>query len=200
MFEIEFSTGRWIEERKDILYSKHNALLSSRKFRLICLTVFCVCVIGGLFFAVCWASIDRGFIVLALPYYGLAPESEQTSAYMVLMTFCAAAAAIALLLLVNSMYPLRIHLPGTKLDYDGHYPAETFHLSFGTGHFTVIRNGENTDLKYTDIHRVFRDRRGLLLADIDLYIPLEILTKSERKLLTRRFRRPQKKRRRGSGT
>ena len=83
MFEIEFSTGRCIEDRKDILYSKHNNLLSSRKFRLICLTVFCLCVVGGLFFAVCWASIDRGFIVLSLPYYELAPESEQTSAYMV---------------------------------------------------------------------------------------------------------------------
>ena len=189
MFEMEFSTGRYLEERKTALYKKKSSVLSSWSFRIISLIIISIFLLIAL-------SLGIEIIRLQTPL----SSREKILMYIRLMLFFGGLCFIVFLLLVNFIRPLQVHFPGTKLDYDGHYPAETFHLSFGTGHFTVIRNGENTDLKYTDIHRVFRDRRGLLLADIDLYIPLEILTKSERKLLTRRFRRPQKKRRRGSGT
>ncbi|MBB5264731.1 hypothetical protein HNP82_001859 [Catenibacillus scindens] len=190
MFEIEFSTGRQLEERKTALYKKKSSVLSSRSFQIISLSAVCAFFMIALFL-----GIDISRLQTPLPLH------EKILMHLRLMLFFGGLCFIVFLLLVNFIRPLQIHFPGTKLDYDGHYPAETFHLSFGTGHFTVTRNSERTDFKYTDIHRVFKDRRGLLLADIDLYIPLEILTQSERKLLIRRFTRPRRKQyRRGSGT
>ena len=153
-----------------------------------------VCLRSALFFMIAlFLGIDISRLQTPLPLH------EKILMHLRLMLFFGGLCFIVFLLLVNFIRPLQIHFPGTKLDYDGHYPAETFHLSFGTGHFTVTRNSERTDFKYTE--RSARLCRGLLLADIDLYIPLEILTQSERKLLIRRFTRPRRKQyRRGSGT
>lgn len=180
-FEIEFSSGRWIQERKEKLYYKSQNIRTRRISRCICAAAFCTAVYIGLNAANLWFV---QFIGVEYPKQGY---------YMTIMVLCVAVCVVSLYIFINSIGQLQFHFPGTKLDYEGHFETDIYRILFTNYGFTVWKNGSATNLKYYNIHHIYKDKRGLLLADIDLYIPLEIITKTQKKKLINKFYRQRRK-------
>ena len=65
--------------------------------------------------------------------------------------------------------------PGTKLDYEGSFEKDMFRVDFGPDTIVVTKNGAQTSYKLDRIGPVFADKKGILLADLDLYIPVEAM-------------------------
>ena len=62
-------------------------------------------------------------------------------------------------------------------------------LSFGDSGFFVWKNGAKTYYKYFDMHHIYKDKKGLLLAELDLYIPFETVKNADRTFLLKKLYR-----------
>ena len=180
MYEIEFCIDNWVRERRDNLYHRRHNRSRRRRQRLIWAVIFLCGVIAGLAAVSFWP-------VIYTPSNADLDATYHIS--LLIMLLCVAVCVVSALGFFHSTGQLRIHLPGTKLDYDGPNIRESCRMAFGPDSFTLWRGGGQCRYSYRDIHQVFRDRRGLLLADLDLYIPLETIPGPLRRRILQKFTR-----------
>lgn len=177
MYEIEFTTTPQTQERKERLYHKRHNVRQNRIRRAISLAVFLAALITGLWAIGSWP----------LPI-GSKPHSL-SSFYLTIVVLCIAVCVAALLSFFNSIGQLFTHLPGTKLNYEGPFQRDSYRISFGDSGFFVWKNGAKTYYKYFDMHHIYKDKKGLLLAELDLYIPFETVKNGDRTFLLKKLYR-----------
>ena len=178
MYEIEFCIDNWIRERRDSLYHRRCNISQRRIQRIICTVTFFAAVIIGLFAVSCWPLAKFQYLFELDKYYD--PS-------MLILMLCVAVCIVSLIGFLHSLCLLQIHLPGTKLDYDGPNIRESCRIRFEDGRFTLWRGGEKSIYKYSGIRQIYRDRRGLLLGELDLYIPLETIPGPSRRQIIQKF-------------
>lgn len=178
MYEIEFSSDRWVKERKERLYYKKHNIRRHRQRRYCSLAVFFIFLVIGLWAVGQWPVLPLNDRVASL-----------RTLFMTIVALCASICIFSLFIFFNTIGQLFTHLPGTKLDYEGPIRRDTYRVSFDDSGFTVWENGVRRRYKYVDIHHTYKDKQGLLLADIDLYIPLEAVEPGLRSQLLRKFYR-----------
>lgn len=179
MYDIEFRTDPWTQERKERLYHRRQNPRQNRIRRCCSLAVFLAAFTLGL-----WAVG-----MLPLPMYLSDGIQSIGMFYMTILLLCITVCVAALLVFFNAIGQLFSHMPGTKLDYDGPFARDNYRISFDDAGFTVWENGTKSRYKYLDMHRIYKDKQGLLLADIDLYIPMEAIKKADRRPLLKKLYR-----------
>lgn len=176
MMSVEFRTDRGTQQRKEQLYCKNQDLPHRRRVRLAAVICYVVCAFMGLFGSTQWENIN---------IWGI--DSDRTSAYMLLMALCVAGCVISLLTFFNSYGMLRARFPGLKFDYDGPSQPTMYRIDMAQDTLTVTKNGAATVYNRRDLKNVYMDKRGILLADMDIYIPMEIMDKGMRRLAKQWF-------------
>lgn len=176
MLSMEFRTDRGTQQRKEQLYCKNQNLPHRRRVRLAAVTGYVVCAFMGLVSSSKWDNI-----------YIWGKDSDRTSAYMLLMALCVGGCVISLLIFFNSYGMLRMRFPGLKFDYDGPSQPTMYRIDMAQDTLTVTKNGAATVYSRRDLKHVYMDKKGILLADMDVYIPMEIVEKGMRRRVKKWF-------------
>ena len=162
MLSVEFCSDRGIKQRKEKLYYKNQNIAHKKMIRAVTIICFLAAVVCGLWGSGKWQDI---YIF----------NETKSQPYVLVMALCIGICAVCLFLFFNSFGMLHIHFPGLKLDYEGPFEKDMFRVDFGTDMIVVTKNGAPTRYNVKDVGLVFMDKKGVLLADLDVYIPLEAM-------------------------